>query len=98
VLDGEGFEGIGVFAGDDVGVGVMLVLRALKRETALPGSAPGPVEFRALRRFASIWWMVAISSGYRLAGEGARGGWGCGGSALDPCGYKNTKCCERGNR
>jgi hypothetical protein len=52
--DGEGCQGIGVFAEDDLGLGVNPVLQIVKRMAALPCGVRGPVDFRALRRLAAI--------------------------------------------
>ena len=60
---GEGFEGLGIFAGDDKRTGVDACFRALKRETVLPSTERGPVDLRALRRLASICLVDAMGFG-----------------------------------
>src|SRR5450759_1016715 len=49
----------------------MPVLRAFMEETALPVIEVGPVDFWALRRFASICRRVDISDSCRWTGRGA---------------------------
>ena len=43
--------------------------RAFMDDRALPRVVRGPVDFWALGRFASIWWMVAMGFGVLLAEE-----------------------------
>jgi hypothetical protein len=58
----KGFEFFGIFAADDLGLGVDAGSEAFMEETALPATVRGPVLFCELRRFAWIWRMLAINA------------------------------------
>jgi hypothetical protein len=60
ILGGEALEGLGIFAGDDLGWASMPVFRAFMRQTAFPAEEVGPVDNCEFRRFASICLRVAI--------------------------------------
>ena len=62
ILGGEALEGLGIFAGDDLGWASMPVFRAFMRQTAFPAEEVGPVDNCEFRRFASICLRVAIGN------------------------------------
>ena len=68
-----GVQGVGVLAGEDSLAARIPCLRALNRERSLPSGVLGPVDFRALRRFASVRRLdVAVSL---MVGGPLRGRW-----------------------